>query len=57
MKTLLKPVGFLALALTCVPPVLFATGVLGEAALKGLMLAGTVLWFATAPFFLKGGTA
>jgi hypothetical protein len=28
---------------------------LGESPLKLILLAATVLWFATAPFWLKGG--
>jgi hypothetical protein len=57
MKSLLQTLGALALALTCVPPILFATGALAEATLKALLLVGTALWFATAPFWMKGGTA
>ncbi len=55
MQKLLKPLGLLALALTLVPPILFATGTLAEGTMKALLLVATVLWFATAPFFLKGG--
>ncbi len=55
MQTLLKSLGFLALALTLVPPILFATGSLSEGAMKVLLVVATVMWFATAPFFLKGG--
>jgi len=55
MRTLLKILGFGALAMTLVPPILFAIGSLSEGAMKALLLVATVLWFATAPFFLKGG--
>ncbi len=55
MQTLFKSLGFLALALTLVPPILFATGSLSEGAMKVLLVVATVMWFATAPFFLKGG--
>lgn len=55
MQTPLKILGFGALAMTLVPPILFATGSLSESAMKALLLIATVLWFATAPFFLKGG--
>ena len=55
MKPLLKVLGLAALALTLVPPILFATGAMSEGLMKALLLAATVLWFATAPFFLKGG--
>lgn len=55
MQAMLKSAGLLALLLTLVPPVLFATGALAEASLKAVLLGATVLWFSTAPFFLKGG--
>jgi hypothetical protein len=55
MQTPLKILGCSALALTLMPPILFATGSLSESVMKALLLAATVLWFATAPFFLKGG--
>ena len=55
MQMLLKPLGLLALALTIVPPVLFAASALAEGTMKILMLLAACLWFATAPFFLKGG--
>lgn len=57
MKMLIKVLGLLALALTIVPPVLFLTGSLALPAMKAVMLGGCVLWFATAPFFLRGGEA
>lgn len=45
-----------ALLLTVGPAVLFAAGVLADAPMKALMLIGTVLWFAAAPKWLRGGT-
>lgn len=39
--------------LTLLPPVLFATGGIGEGTLKLLMLLGTVIWFAITPVWLK----
>ena len=51
----IKLISYLALALTIVPAVLFATGTLAEAPMKLTMLVGTVLWFATAPRWLHGG--
>jgi hypothetical protein len=56
MKTLAPIAALLALALTVVPPALFALGKLADAPMKGAMLAGVVLWFVAAPFWLKGGT-
>ena len=55
MQTPLKLVGVLALGLTIVPPVLFLMGTIALPVMQGIMLAGCVLWFATAPFFMKGG--
>jgi hypothetical protein len=55
MKTLARLLALLALAGTLAPPILYALGLLGEAALKTVLLAAAVLWFATAPFGLKGG--
>jgi hypothetical protein len=56
MTQIAKPLGLLALAGTIVPPVLLLCGVLGEGPMKLIMLAAAVLWFATAPFWLKGGS-
>ena len=55
MQTVLKTLGVIALGLTLVPPVLFLMGSLGLPAMKGAMLGGCILWFVTAPFFMKGG--
>lgn len=51
-----KILGIVALGLTVIPPILNATASLGETTMKGLMLAGCILWFVTAPTFMKGGT-
>lgn len=55
MKTLARFLALLALAGTLAPPILYALGWLGEAALKNVLLAAAVLWFAAAPFGFKGG--
>lgn len=55
MRTAMKLLGLVALALTIVPPVLFMTRSLAEATMKSIMLAAVVLWFASAPFGMKGG--
>ena len=54
-KTIAKIAGAIALALTLVPPILNATDKLGDPAMKGTMLVGCILWFASAPMFMKGG--
>jgi hypothetical protein len=56
MQTIWKILAVAALALTVVPPILFATKSLGEAAMKGAMVAGCVLWFVASPFAMKGGS-
>lgn len=56
MKAIAPAAALLALALTVVPPALFALGKLAEAPMKTTMLVGVVLWFVSAPFWLKGGS-
>lgn len=56
MNSIAKILSLLALAGTIVPPVLFLLKLLGESPMKAMMLASTVLWFAAAPFWLKGGS-
>lgn len=55
MKILAMILGIVALALTVVPPILFANQSMAEPTMKRLMLDGCVLWFVTAPAFMKGG--
>lgn len=55
MKTLAQALALLALAGTLASPLAHALGLLGAAALKQVLLGTTLLWFATAPFWLKGG--
>lgn len=53
MKTIAMPLGLLALAGSIVPPILFMLGLLGQEPMKQLMLASTVVWFVTAPMWMK----
>ncbi|MCJ8166549.1 hypothetical protein MKJ04_17015 [Pontibacter sp. E15-1] len=53
MQTILKILSFLGLALTIVPSLLVFSGVIELSFHKTLMLAGTLLWFFTAPFWLN----
>ncbi len=55
MKTSAKILAPLALVATVVPALMFALRMLGEGPMKLTMLAATVIWFAAAPFWLKGG--
>jgi len=47
--------GMCALGLTVLPAVLFAASRLDEPVMKKLCLDGCILWFITAPAFMKGG--
>lgn len=55
MNLIARLVGILALGLTLIPAIAFAAGGLDAAPMKTMMLAGAVLWFIAAPFWLKGG--
>jgi hypothetical protein len=56
MKTIARTIGFVALGLVILPPLAFMLQWLtNETLLKGLMLAGTVSWFVTAPMWLRSG--
>jgi len=57
MLNSLKVVGLIALGLTIVPPILYVTGTITLPAVKWFMAVGCLLWFATAPIFMKGGSA
>ena len=57
MKTLLRVVSFLGLALTVLLPVLALGGDLSQSTSFSLMNIGMVLWFSTAVFWIKGGQA
>ncbi len=53
---LARLLALLALLLTIAPAALFAAGALTENVMKLTMLVGAILWFATAPRWLHGGT-
>ncbi len=55
MKAAAKVLAPLALLATILPPVLFLFSAMGEGLMKLVMLCGTILWFAAAPFWLRGG--
>ncbi len=52
MKLLLKFASFVGLALTVAPAFLVFTGDITWSTHAGLMLAGTILYFSTAPFWM-----
>jgi len=55
MNAIAKILAPLALVATILPPLLFLFKTLGEGPMKATMLVATIVWFATAPFWLKGG--
>jgi len=55
MHRFAKTLGLLALVATIVPPALFMFKVLPLEPMKWIMLAATVVWFATAPLWMKAG--
>jgi hypothetical protein len=54
MRSMTMILGQLGLALTLVPPVLFMAGLMADGVMKGLMLAGALVWFVAAPSFMGG---
>ncbi|MGA1237415.1 MAG: hypothetical protein ACO34E_11165 [Limisphaerales bacterium] len=54
MRSMTMILGPLGLALTLVPPVLFMAGLMADGVMKGLMLAGALVWFVAAPSFMGG---
>lgn len=56
MKPIWILLSALALALTVVPSMLVFAGSLSWSAHAALMLAGTLLWFITAPLWMEGAS-
>ena len=56
MQTAAKIIAPLALLGTILPPVLYLFQALGAGAMKGAMLVAALAWFATAPYWMKGGS-
>ena len=53
MKPILIVIAFLGLLATVLPSILVFAGIMEPATHKTAMGVGMVLWFATAPFFMK----
>lgn len=51
MNKVVKYLSFLGLALVLVPAVLYLFAMLEKSTMSLLMIAGTVLWFSTVPFW------
>lgn len=56
MKPILILLSALALALTVIPSMLVFAGSLSWSAHANLMLAGTLLWFGTAPLWMEANS-
>ncbi len=54
MKRLVQSVSFLGLGLTLVPSLFVFAGTLSLEHYKLMMLAGTMIWLCTAPFWVNG---
>jgi hypothetical protein len=52
MQLILKLLSYLALAALFAAPVLYFTGSLAKPPMQATMLIATLLWFATAPFWM-----
>lgn len=52
-KTLIGIIALSGLALTLIPSILVFTGALSAPTNKVLMAAGMLLWFTTAPFWIR----
>jgi len=56
MKKLLIVISFIGLALTIIPSILVFLGTMSLSENKNLMMIGTLIWFFTAPFWMKSKT-
>jgi hypothetical protein len=54
MQSFAKYLGLLALAATIVPPALFMFKLMPLAAMQWTMLGACIVWFSTAPVWMKG---
>ena len=52
MKVVLPIISFIGLALVIGAPIVYLVGSLDKDLMKHLMLAGTILWFASVPFWM-----
>jgi len=53
MKKILQTISYLGLILTVLPGLLVFTGTMSFGNYKIWVLAGTILWFTTAPFWIN----
>jgi len=57
MKHLLQFLSWIALGATIIPALLYLAGGIGAAELKSWMLAGTLVWFGTVPWWMNRAEA
>lgn len=57
MRFLLRILSWCALGLLFLAPILYLFDIVSKPALFSLLLAGTIAWFATAPFVMGGDQA
>ncbi len=56
MNAIAKVLAPLALAATLLPPLLYLFKTMSEGSMKLTMLVAAIVWFASAPFWMKGGS-
>lgn len=49
-----KPISWVSLLLIVVPPVLYITDSITADMMNLLLLVGTIIWFVTAPLWMRG---
>lgn len=54
MKTILRTISYIGLAFTVIPATLVYSGAIDYPLYLNLILLGTVLWFGSAVFWIKG---
>lgn len=54
MKLALKIISYIGLAMTIIPSILVFNGIIEMKMDFTLMFIGFILWFSTAPFWMKG---
>ena len=52
MRVLMPFVSYVGLALVIVPPLAYLAGVMEKGAMTNVMLAGTIVWFGSVPFWM-----
>ncbi|MBK1883594.1 hypothetical protein JIN85_14320 [Luteolibacter pohnpeiensis] len=53
LKTFAKPVSWSSLSLIVIPPILFYSGGISQAVMCQLMILGTIIWFISAPLWMR----